>query len=69
VRRSAQDDDFVGILTENILNKLALMGRSPGLHSDVPTRLMDRPDFGNLEVLTKALKPVPFNRGESFRSL
>jgi hypothetical protein len=26
VRRSAQDDDFVGILTKNILNKLALMG-------------------------------------------
>jgi hypothetical protein len=26
VRRSAQDDDFVGIVTKNILNKLALMG-------------------------------------------
>jgi hypothetical protein len=26
VRRSAQDDDFVGVLTKNILNKLALMG-------------------------------------------
>jgi hypothetical protein len=26
VRRFAQDDDFVGILTKNILNELALMG-------------------------------------------
>jgi hypothetical protein len=26
VRRSAQDDDFVGVLTKNIPNKLALMG-------------------------------------------
>jgi len=30
VRRSAQDDDFVGVLTKNIQNKLALMGRGPG---------------------------------------
>ena len=29
VRRSAQDDDFVGILTKNIQNKLALMGLRP----------------------------------------
>jgi hypothetical protein len=29
VTRSAQDDNFVGIPTNNILNKLALMGRSP----------------------------------------
>jgi hypothetical protein len=29
VRRSAQDDDFVGVSTKNTLNKLALMGRSP----------------------------------------
>jgi hypothetical protein len=28
-RRSAQDDDFVGVLKKNIPNKLALMGRSP----------------------------------------
>jgi hypothetical protein len=27
---SSQDDEFVGVSTENILNKLALMGRSPG---------------------------------------
>jgi hypothetical protein len=33
VRRSAQDDDFVGVSTKNILNKLALMGRSPPLLS------------------------------------
>ncbi len=26
VRRSAQDDDFVGVLTKNIPNRLALMG-------------------------------------------
>jgi hypothetical protein len=31
VTRSAQDDDFVGVLTKNIQNKLALMGHSPGL--------------------------------------
>src|ERR1700733_1657429 len=29
VRRSAQDDDFVGVSTKNILNKLALMGLCP----------------------------------------
>jgi hypothetical protein len=34
----SQDDDFVGIWTENILNKLALMGRSPGLSSAVRVR-------------------------------
>jgi hypothetical protein len=38
VRRFAQDDDFVGILTKNILNKLALMGLRPGLSSAVPVR-------------------------------
>ena len=31
VRRSAQDDDFVDVLTKNILNKLALMGVAPRL--------------------------------------
>ena len=31
VRRSAQDDDSVGSLTKNILNKLALMVLRPGL--------------------------------------
>ena len=30
VRRSAQDDDSVGVLTKNTLNKLALVGRRPG---------------------------------------
>ena len=32
VRRSAQDDDFVGVLTRNVLDKLALMdgNSSPG---------------------------------------
>jgi hypothetical protein len=30
VRRFAQDDDSVGVLTKNTLNKLALMGRIPG---------------------------------------
>jgi hypothetical protein len=39
VRRSAQDDDFVGVLTKNILNKLALMGHSPGLFSAVAAGL------------------------------
>ena len=32
VRRSAQDDDFVGVLTKNILNELALMGVAPRPH-------------------------------------
>jgi len=36
VRRSAQDDDFVGILKKNIPNKVALMGLRPGLSSAVP---------------------------------
>jgi len=50
-------------------NKLALMGLRPGvcrtladtqdwrleLFSDVPTGLIDRPDFGDLEVLTQTL--------------
>jgi hypothetical protein len=30
-KRFAQDDDFVGVLTENIQNKLALMGQRRGL--------------------------------------
>src|SRR5271170_7507240 len=29
VRRSAQDDDFVGVLTKNILDGLVLMGPCP----------------------------------------
>jgi hypothetical protein len=36
VRRSAQDDDFVGILTKNIRDKLALMGQGPGLAARIP---------------------------------
>jgi len=28
--RGRQDDDFVGVLTKSTLNKLALMGCSPG---------------------------------------
>src|ERR1700722_7696980 len=39
-QRFAQDDDFVGVLTENIPNKLALMGRLPRLLSGVPSGLM-----------------------------
>jgi hypothetical protein len=37
VKRSAQDDNFVEIMTKNILNKLALLGLRPGLLSAVPT--------------------------------
>ena len=36
VRRFAQDDDFVGVSTKNILNELALMGQRPGPRSGVP---------------------------------
>jgi hypothetical protein len=32
-------NDFVGILTKNILNKLALMGLRPGLSSAVPVQI------------------------------
>jgi hypothetical protein len=39
VRRSAQDDDFLGVFEEKHPHKLALMGRSPGLSSAVPTGL------------------------------
>jgi hypothetical protein len=38
VRRSAQDDGFVGVLKKDIPNKLALMGLLPGLSSAVPVR-------------------------------
>jgi hypothetical protein len=34
VKRSAQDDVFVGVLKKNIPNNLALMGRSPGQESE-----------------------------------
>jgi hypothetical protein len=37
VRRSAQDDNFVGIMTKNILNKLALLGHVQGCCQPVPT--------------------------------
>jgi hypothetical protein len=37
VRRYAQDDDFVGIWTKTILNKLALMGLRPGLKFSRPS--------------------------------
>jgi hypothetical protein len=38
VTRSVQDDDFVGVSTKNIPNKLALMGTVSGLLSAVPVR-------------------------------
>jgi hypothetical protein len=39
VRRSAQDDDFVGVLTKTIQSTLALMERSPGQLSAAPRGL------------------------------
>jgi len=45
VRRSPQDDDFVGILTKNILNKLALMGLRPGLSSASSESRRDGPEL------------------------
>jgi hypothetical protein len=49
VRRCAQDDDFVGVLTKkNILSKLALMGHSPGCHNHSPSQ----------PVLTQTLQPL-----------
>jgi hypothetical protein len=40
VTRSAQDDDFVGGLTKNIQNKLALMGLRPGSSSYSQRRIL-----------------------------
>jgi hypothetical protein len=42
VRRCAQDDDFVGVLKKNILNKLALMEQLP------PSRLLKKLHFACL---------------------
>jgi hypothetical protein len=36
----AQDDDFVGVLTKNIPNKLAFMGCSPGVGLGIPVGLI-----------------------------
>jgi len=64
VRRSAQDDGFVGVSTKNIL-KLALMGFHPGLSSAVPSGLdlldpvFSRP-FGTVRVFRQPVRPVPF---------
>ena len=46
VRRSAQDDDFVGVLTKNTLNKLALMGLRPIV-------------FGPGYALARGTRPIP----------
>src|SRR5580658_3483307 len=49
VRRFAQDDDSVGVLTKSILNKLALIGHGPGLEvwvifrSPLTKKLIDEP--------------------------
>ncbi len=42
VRRSAQDDDFVGVLTKNILDKLALIVHGGGIPSDEPKALLNQ---------------------------
>ena len=39
---SSLDDGFLGVLTKNIPNKLAPMGRSPGLLSAPPTQTLQR---------------------------
>jgi hypothetical protein len=58
VRRSAQDDDFVGILTKNILNKLAPMGLRPGLSSAVPAGLILQ--SGGFHAIYGTAEAVPF---------
>jgi hypothetical protein len=50
IRRSAQDDDFVGGVRKNIPDKLALMGRSPGLAKSKPgqsgrLRFLEKGDY------------------------
>jgi hypothetical protein len=58
--RSAQDDDFVGVLAKNISNKLPLMGRRPGLLSKTLSSCQPVPTGLNWErmVLTQTLKPI-----------
>jgi hypothetical protein len=40
VKRSAQDDDFVGVLKKNIPSKLALMGLRPRTPQGVELRAL-----------------------------
>ena len=47
VRRSAQDDDFVGILTKNVLDKLALMGQRSMTHSVEMTSLLHEKELSS----------------------
>jgi hypothetical protein len=67
VRRSAQDDDFVGILKKNIPNKLALMGLRV-LGSGNVVRHIRLPSAGTLNELSvkkmmgeaTSRAPIPF---------
>jgi hypothetical protein len=63
VRRSAQDDDFVGVSTKNILNKLALMGLRPVVFGprtpDFLSRLVALANFMRLSLM-KAADAVVF---------
>ena len=59
-RRSAQDDVFVGMLTKNIPNKLALMGLRPGL-SSVKFSRPSGTHFANRQVSRTPLGPRPFS--------
>jgi hypothetical protein len=58
VRRSAQDDDFVGVLKKNIPNKVALMGRSPGLRSAVPVRQAQGRLYGTESIALNATRTL-----------
>jgi hypothetical protein len=52
VTRSAQDDDFVGVLTKNLQNKLALMGLHPGynlVNSQPSLRAVNRKNLEGLK--------------------
>jgi len=63
VTRSAQDDDFVGVLTKNIENKLALMGLRPACEDEngfgSATALPEPPP----SPLSSRSRPVPACRG------
>jgi hypothetical protein len=50
VGRSAQDDGFVGILTKNILNKLALLGTVEAAFTSFATAVRARMSSANLAI-------------------
>jgi hypothetical protein len=59
VTRSAQDDVFVGVLTKNLQNKLALMGLHPGynrVNSQPSLRAVNRENVEGFEGRVRELQ-------------